>query len=348
MGKANPLSSFGLPGQGAATWRARDLAEAVAAARKARRQGLPVIPIGEGTNCAFLESAIPAVFLRSRDRSLRVREIGSKVKGSKILVSAGAGLPWDALVRFAVGQGWGGAECLSGIPGTCGAAPVQNIGAYGASLADILESVEALDLKTLRPVQLSRAECGFGYRSSIFNGAERGRFFVSSINLRFGGTQPATVPNHPELLAELSPNPPLMEIRNAVLRIRRRKLPDYKKIPNCGSFFKNPIVAAALAKKFLQKNPGAPHWPEPDHKTKLSAGWLIENSGVRNKHWGKIRISPQHALILTNEGEIKHAFLKRAIADITMAVKNRFGILLEPEPNLLSATFAGKISKKQF
>ena len=325
------LSSFGLPGEGAIPLQTcKTIAEAVQVAEQAHRAELPIIPIGEGTNCAFLESPIPAVFLRSTDQSLKIRQ----AKSSKILLKVGGGLPWDKLVRFAVGRGWSGVESLSGIPGTCGAAPVQNIGAYGASLADTLESVEALDLKTLQTMRLSRADCGFGYRTSIFNGTERGRFFIASINLR--------------LRTGLHPSPSLAEIRNTTLQTRRQKLPDYKKIPNCGSFFKNPIIAATVAKKFLQKNPSAPHWPAPAKKTKLSAGWLIENSGARGKHWGKITISPQHALVLINQGETKHVFLKRAIADITLAVKNKFGILLQTEPNLFDADFAEKIFEKQY
>ncbi len=327
------LSSFGLPGVGAMPLQTcKTIAEAVQVAERAHRAELPLIPIGVGTNCAFLENPVPAIFLRSIDQSLKThRAKGSK--GSKIELTVGAGLPWDKLVRFAVAHGWSGIESLSGIPGTSGAAPVQNIGAYGASLADTLEFVEALDLKTLRPIRLSRADCGFGYRTSIFNGAERGRFFIASIRLR--------------LQTGLHPSPSLVEIRNTTLRTRRKKLPDYKKIPNCGSFFKNPIVAATVAKKFLQKNPNAPHWPAQEKKTKLSAGWLIENSGVRNKHWGKIAISPQHALILVNQGETKHVFLKRAIANITTAVKNKFGILLKPEPNLFDADFAKGVFRKQ-
>jgi len=320
-----PLSTFGLPGRGAAVVRCGDIRSAIAAISEARARGFPVFPIGEGSNCVFLEKHVPAVFIRSSDRAIRRHG-----RGSRAYLTAGAGLPWDALVKFAVARGLGGIESLSGIPGTCGAAPVQNIGAYGSELSHTLASVQVIDLRTLRERDIPLAGCRFGYRRSIFNTTHRGRFFIASITLRLKKDKKA----------------PLIARRRAILRTRRQKLPDYKKIPNCGSFFKNPIIGKAAAKQFLENHPDAPHWPE-SKGMKLSAAWLIERSGMRHKRWGNISISPDHALILVNLGETDHRFIKKAIADLQSAVRKKFKITITPEPNLLEKSMIKNILRQQ-
>lgn len=337
-----PLSSFALPGNGAQTIRFRTVAGAAQAVEAARRLGLPVIPLGGGTNCVFLEPDVPAVFLQSRDTSLTIKR-----GQSKTLVTAGAGLPWDDLVRFAVQNGLTGLERLSGIPGTCGAAPVQNIGAYGTELATTLRSMDVLDLQTLRLRKLSRKACRFGYRKSIFNTTARGRFLICSITLAFGHGIGVKPPDYAGFEKHSSATVPLSTIRRAILRVRRAKLPDYRITPNCGSFFKNPIVDAATAAKTIKRNSSLPHWQEPNGTVKLSAAWLIDRAGLRNRHWGKIRISPQHALVLINEGDRNHKNLRRAIKKITGAVHKKFGVTLETEPNLLDDNFAALFWKRQ-
>jgi UDP-N-acetylmuramate dehydrogenase len=344
MNVHKPLSSFGLPGEGVRTIRFRSVVAAVRTVTAARRQGLPVIPIGAGTNCVFLEPKLPAVFLQSRDKTLNIER---ETLNKQTFVTAGAGLLWDDLVRFAVRHNLRGLECLSGIPGTCGAAPVQNIGAYGTELATTLRSVDVLNLKTFRMQKLSRKECRFGYRRSIFNTAERGTFLICSITLALTSGEKADMPEYPDLKRRFSAPPSLRTLRQTVLRIRRQKLPDYKTTPNCGSFFKNPIVSVATAKGILKKYPTLPHWPTSDGTIKLSTAWLIDHAGLRDKHWGKIRISPQHALVLVNEGDHNHKNLKRAIKEIAAAVHRNFGVALAPEPNLLDETFVDAFARKQ-
>ena len=323
-----PLSSFGLPGTGERVVRFKNIAEAIIAAHVAHEHGFPVIPLGTGTNCVFLEPKISAIFLQSRDRSLSMKQ-----SGSKILVTAGAGLPWDDLVRFAVRHNLQGLEYLSGIPGTCGAAPVQNIAAYGAELAETFRRVEVLNLKTLRVQKLPREACHFGYRQSIFNTTEHGRFLITSLTLALAPNRTASPPKYPELAQQLAEYPTLTDVRRIVLNIRRKKLPDYHATPNCGSFFKNPIVNKAIAAKIAKKYLTLPYWPEPNGKVKISAAWLIGHAGVRGRHWGKISISPQHALVLVNNGESNYAHLQRAIQEITSVVQKTFGITIKTEPN---------------
>jgi UDP-N-acetylmuramate dehydrogenase len=336
------LSSFALPGEGSCVVRFKTMREASAGVQAAHRRGLPTIPLGAGTNCVFLEPKLSAVFLQSCDRSLAVKRAASKT-----LITAGAGLPWDDLVRFAARHDLSGLEYLSGIPGTCGAAPVQNIGAYGAELAASIRSVEVLNLKTLQFQKLSREECGFGYRRSIFNTSERGLFLIGSITLEFTRGRSAAMPDYPELGRFTSLSPSLSELRHAILRIRRKKLPDYKTTPNCGSFFKNPVVGRKAASAILKCHPDIPHWPSGDGDIKFSAAWLIDHSGLRNRHWGNISISTKHALVLINTGETEHKNLRFAIEKITAVVYKAFGVDLETEPNLLDKSYVANFVTKQ-
>jgi UDP-N-acetylmuramate dehydrogenase len=362
MNASRPLSSFALPCEGIRTTSFKNAVEAINAVKSARRLGVPVIPLGAGTNCVFLEPKLPVVFLQSRNKTIAVKRVtNNKKQGTrKTLVTAGAGLSWDELVKFTVQHNLQGLECLSGIPSTCGAAPVQNIGAYGTELAATLQSVEALNLKTLRRQKLSRKQCEFGYRRSIFNTTERGTFLILSITLALTPSRTARQPKYPGFANltnrdTISPRdrisvncqPSLAAVRRAVLRVRRKKLPDYKTTPNCGSFFKNPIVSPATAAKILKRHPSLPHWPEPDGNVKLSAAWLIDAGGLRKRHWGKIHVSPYHALILVNEGDRNHQNIRRAIQEIRAVVRNTFGVTIETEPNLIDRKFVSTFKKNQ-
>jgi UDP-N-acetylmuramate dehydrogenase len=340
--KEKKLSTFGLPGSGVETRYFTRASDAIAQIRHARAKGFPIIPAGDGTNCAFLAAKIPAVFLRSDDKSLKAVKGGSTVR-----VTVGAGFNWDDLVRAAVKNDWSGIERLSGIPGTCGAAPVQNIGAYGASLSDVVASVRAVNLRTLQLVTLSSGDCHFGYRTSIFNTTRRGEFLITSMTLRLRKGGIAIVSDHAELRAILPAKPSLSQVRKLILVIRKRKLPDYMTLPNCGSFFKNPIVSKKVGDRLLSLFPDAPHWEEGKKNIKFSAAWLIDHSGVRDRHWGKIAISKKHALVLVNRGEKQHEQLRKAIQSISDAVRKKFGVVLEPEPNLFDEGYAKRALSAQ-
>jgi UDP-N-acetylmuramate dehydrogenase len=343
MTKSKELSTFGLPGQGIDARFFTSTAEAIREVKRAHKLGFPVLPAGDGSNCAFLEARVPAVFLKSADRSLKkVR------KGRFVIVTVGAGYHWDDFVGYAVKQGWAGIERLSGIPGTVGAAPVQNIGAYGASLSDVFESAQCVNLKTLKPTKLSAKTCGFGYRTSIFNATRRGEFLIVSVTLRLRIGGVPVISDHAELQKMLPAVPSLAEIRRVILEIRKKKLPDWKTLPNCGSFFKNPIVDKKTGSVLSKKYPQAPHWPEGKDKMKFSAAWLIERSGIRDKQWGKISVSREHALVLVNRGEKNHERLREAVVAIVSAVDAKFGIALQPEPNLLNARYAKEFARAQF
>ncbi len=337
------LSTFGLPGQGIETRFFKTAAAAVHEVRRAHKAGFPVLPVGDGSNCAFLEASVPAVFLKSADTSLKAVK-----KGKTVSITVGAGYSWDDFVNYAAKQGWVGIERLSGIPGTCGAAPVQNIGAYGASLSDVFDSAQCVNLKTLKLAKMTRAACGFGYRTSIFNTMRRGEFLIVSVTLRLRIGGIPDVFDHAEFQKMLPADPSLLQIRKAVLGIRAKKLPDWKKMPNCGSFFKNPVVDAKTGSALLKKHPGVPHWSEGKNNIKFSAAWLIERSGVRDKHWGKISVSREHSLVLVNRGEKNHEKLREAIVAIVSAVDEKFGITLQSEPNLLNARYVKELARAQF
>jgi UDP-N-acetylmuramate dehydrogenase len=195
---------------------------------------------------------------------------------------------------------------------------------------------------------MTHAVCKFGYRTSIFNTTRRGEFLITSttLRLRLGGIP--NISDHAELQKTLPPAPSLTQVRNAILEIRKRKLPDWKTLPNCGSFFKNPIIDKKNGNALLKKYPQALHWPEGKDKMKFSAAWFIERSGVRDGRWGKISISDQHSLVLVNRGEKNHEKLREAIVSISAAVEKKFGIMLQPEPNLLNARYAKEFARVQF
>lgn len=247
------------------------------------------------------------------------------------VVEAAAGETWHDFVVFTIDKGLGGIENLAGIPGTVGAAPVQNIGAYGAEVADVFESLTAYDTQTGAVRTFTGPECAFAYRDSVFK-HEPGRYVVLSLrlrlkrdwqpNLKFAG------------LAELDGTPDLTprQVMDRVLALRSSKLPDWRVTPNAGSFFQNPIVTLNEAAPVLAEFPTAPNFPQPDGRTKLSAGWLIEKTGLKGFRMGRAGISERHALVLINLGGADADDIAALASHIKASVKARFGIALHEEP----------------
>jgi UDP-N-acetylmuramate dehydrogenase len=263
-------------------------------------------------------------------------------------LEVGAGELWDDVVRYCVEQQWGGIENLSLIPGTMGAAPVQNIGAYGVELKDVIVRVRGVMRQTGEHHTLSGAECAFGYRDSIFKRALSNRFVISSVTLRLR-KQPTAQHLHTEYgaikqtLAELFPETSptawtAANVREAVCAIRRSKLPDPKVLGNAGSFFKNPVVPRWILERIQNQVPAVPAFAATNGRTdyvKIPAGWLIEQCGWKGKRVGNAGVHALQALVLVNYGEATGSEVFSLAQDIQRSVEERFGIHLDMEVNIV-------------
>ncbi|ETW14815.1 UDP-N-acetylenolpyruvoylglucosamine reductase [Roseivivax marinus] len=301
----------------------KDEGQIVAAAQFAARAGLPFHLLGGGSNCVLAEE-IDAVVGIADLRGRRLERIDGGVR-----ITAGAGEPWDELVRWTVGLGIGGLENLAGIPGTAGAAPVQNIGAFGVELSDVVESVDVIDTANWSPRRLTAPDCGFGYRHSRFKD-EPGRFFVTGITLYLpAGWSP--VLSHDGLRGCAYPSSPV-QIMSAVLASRRTRLPDWRVTGNAGSFFHNPVVSAAVAARI----PEVPRHAAPGG-LKLPAGKLLDLCGFRGQRRGGAAFSGTNALILVNAGGATFEDVDALAASARDAVRSRFGVDLVQEPSRIGS-----------
>ncbi|MEY2929318.1 MAG: hypothetical protein RL033_67 [Pseudomonadota bacterium] len=302
----------------------------------AARQNVPVTVLGGGSNVVVADGGLPGLVLQ-----LTLDEETSVVDGDDVLVTIGAGAHWDSFVARAVARGWAGLECLSGIPGSAGATPIQNVGAYGQEVADTLFAIRAYDrqLRTLR--QLERAECELGYRSSRFKTRDAGRFIVldATFALRRGG---APHLGYPEIARRLTRHaqPTLAEVRDVVLATRREKsmLLDAsdENGRSCGSFFLNPVLTSAQLEQLRARAPSAPTYPQADGRHKVPAAWLIEQAGFRKgQRWGAVGISSRHSLALVAHASATSRQLLEAAHRVRDGVAQALDVLLEPEPIFL-------------
>jgi UDP-N-acetylmuramate dehydrogenase len=255
------------------------------------------------------------------------------------LLEACAGENWHQLVLWSLEQGLSGLENLSLIPGLTGAAPIQNIGAYGVELADLLDSVQVFDLKTAHLLDFPKQECGFAYRDSRFKSRDAGRYLVTRIRLRLQHKFEAKL-DYAGLGEELHlmgiRKPDAKQVSDAVIRIRNRKLPDPLLVGNAGSFFKNPVVSQSLSKPLKKEFDDLPVYQATGDKTKLSAAWLIEHCGWKGRAMGGAAVSPQHALVLINKDNATGAEILALATAIQASVKSRFGIELQAEPQIIT------------
>jgi UDP-N-acetylmuramate dehydrogenase len=253
-------------------------------------------------------------------------------------VRAGAGENWHDFVMWTLAQGWPGLENLALIPGTVGAAPIQNIGAYGLELAERFASLEACDTRSGRSVHFARSDCRFGYRDSVFKREGwhvDGQLAITAVTFRlpkvwraltrYGGVAA-------ELAAQEIHTANADQIAAAVIAVRRRKLPDPQHIPNAGSFFHNPVVDAATAERLQTACPDLPRYAQPDGGVKLSAGWLIEQCGWKGRTLGPVGMYGKHALVLVNPGGARGAEVVALMRAIQRDVRDKFGVRLTPEP----------------
>jgi UDP-N-acetylmuramate dehydrogenase len=289
----------------------------------------PLIIIGEGSNSIFAETTDKYII-----GLMQIKGITRQKESNKYtLVTAQGGEFWDDLVAWTVEHNLAGIEALSGIPGTVGASPVQNIGAYGAELADVFISAHVFDREKNSWATFTHADCNFSYRDSIFKQHPR-RYIITSITLRLHTTAPE-VPQYKavqDYFKDITPT--LLQIREAIIAIRNAKIPNYKLFPNCGSFFKNPIIEKSHLEKLLLTYPTIPYFETSNHTIKLYAGWLIEHADYISAQNDKIIFNQANKLILVNTGNASYTDLQEVIQNITRLVKDFFDITLEPEPNI--------------
>jgi UDP-N-acetylmuramate dehydrogenase len=334
-----PYTTFQIGGP--ARWFAEaasedDIAAGVAFATERR---LPLFILGGGSNLLVSDAGFPGLVLR-----IALQGITSTYKNDQFIISAAAGEDWDGLVAYAVAANAAGVECLSGIPGTVGGTPVQNVGAYGQEVSQTIVTVRAFDRKTLRFVDLPAADCGFSYRRSIFNSTQRERYVVSRVDYALRKDAPANI-----VYADLTryfaarngAAPTLVEVREAVRSIRAQKgmllVAGDADCRSAGSFFKNPVVPVtvldSLAVELGIEKRSIPAYPARDGEVKLSAAWLIERAGYQKGFaLGNAGISSRHTLALINRGGACAAEVVALRDKVTDTIASRFGILLEPEP----------------
>ena len=256
--------------------------------------------------------------------------------GDEVRVRADAGVEWDDLVEWAVGRGLWGIENLSLIPGKAGAAPVQNIGAYGCEAKDAIRRVEMYCVETGAMLTLDAAHCGFGYRESVFKHDLKGRVIITAVEIALTHTpRPRLGYGDVEREVEARGGATLRNIREAICAIRRAKLPDPVVLGNAGSFFKNPVVGAAAAERLLAEYPDMPHYPAPKGRVKLAAGWLIDRAGMKGSRKGAVGVHERQALVLVNHGGATGGEVIAFAHEVQEQVREKFGIEIDTEVNIL-------------
>jgi UDP-N-acetylmuramate dehydrogenase len=326
------FNTFGIPARARHYLRVEDPAQLAAVAADPVLAALPRLVLGGGSNLLITRDEVDLLVLHM---ALAGREIVGETPDA-ILVRAQAGENWHAFVQWTLDQGLGGLENMSLIPGTVGASPIQNIGAYGAEVKDLFHSLTAFDFATGATRTMDAAACRFGYRDSVFkHGEGRG---LAVLDVTFALPR-AWRPNlrYAELAQALqdvaAPTP--REVSDAVIAIRRRKLPDPLEIGNAGSFFKNPVVAREQCERLLDAWPNLVHHPQPDGTEKLAAGWLIDQCGWKGRSLGRAGVYPKQALVLVNNGGASGPEVLALARAIQADVQERFGVLLEPEPVMI-------------
>ncbi len=295
----------------------------------------PVLVLGGGSNLLFAGDPQGVVLALTAQFIARIED-----DGDIAIVRADAGVEWHALVLWTLGHGLAGLENLALIPGTVGAAPIQNIGAYGVEVREAIHAVHAFDRTTRTMTTLTATDCAFAYRDSVFK-HQPDRYIVTSVDFRLSRATRVRI-DYAGVADELSamgiPTPRASQVAEAICRIRRRKLPDPAVIGNAGSFFKNPIVPLAQAEALVATHAHAPVFRGADEGSrKLSAAWLIDQCGWKGFREGDAGVAPSHALVLVNHGRATGAQLLALARRIAASVEERFGVAIEPEPRIVGA-----------
>jgi len=336
-----PLTTLQVGGPARYFIEAATILEVVKGAEFASSRGLPLLILGGGSNLVVSDTGWPGVVLK-----LAIAGIEQRSDGDKTVFAVGAGTPWDQFVAHVVALDCAGVECLSGIPGSVGGTPVQNVGAYGQEVSQTIQSVSALDLETGNVCELTNENCGFRYRTSIFNTSHRGRYIILGVSYRL---VPHGKPNLP--YAELrnyfsgwNEIPTLADVREAVRKIRASKgmliTDGDEDCRSAGSFFKNPVLSAErfeeMTRRASEKKLQLPNYPALEAQRKISAAWLVEHSGFSKGFTsGSVGISRKHALAIVNRGGATASDVVALKDHIQDRVDSIWGVRLEPEPVFL-------------
>jgi UDP-N-acetylmuramate dehydrogenase len=333
-----PLTTLQVGGQARYLVQAAGEDDVQEAVDFARAKTLPLFVLGGGSNLLIADSGWPGLVIR-----IAIGGITRQEDDGAVLFEVGAGVDWDQFVAHAVAADCAGVECLSGIPGSVGGTPVQNVGAYGQEVLETIESVHTFDMKAGRVVVLPEAACGFRYRTSIFNSTERGRYIILRVTYRLmsGGTPILKYVDLQKHFAGAGSSPSLAQVRTAVRQIRQTKamliVPGDPDSRSAGSFFKNPVLSEAefhdLSGRAELNGLKIPSYPALDAQRKVSAAWLVEHSGfAKGFTLGAAGISSKHALALINRGSASATDIVRLKDRIQRGVEEAWGIRLEPEP----------------
>lgn len=290
----------------------------------------PFIVLGGGSNVLLTADEVDTVMIIASTGYQKIAEAETEV-----VYEVQAGESWEKWVDFCVENDYSGLENLSLIPGSVGAAPMQNIGAYGTEVKECIEAVEAIDISTFCPRTFSKEECGFAYRSSVFKTSLRNKYIITSVQFRLSKQfNPNLSYSALASVFENKPAPTLAHIADAVKHIRRSKLPDPEITGNAGSFFKNPVISHEHYTLLKEKFAGIVSYPANDG-VKLAAGWLIEAAGWKGKHLGKAAVHDKQALVLVNTGDANGQEILTLAAEIQKSILNLFGVSLETEVNII-------------
>jgi UDP-N-acetylmuramate dehydrogenase len=335
-----PLTTLKVGGPARYFTEPRSAAEVAEAVNFARSRNLPLFVLGGGSNLVVSDAGWPGLVLKLALTGIEERNSNDN---DKTLFEVGAGEEWDRFVARAVARNCAGVECLSGIPGSVGGTPVQNVGAYGQEVSETIESVLVFDLKDGQVRELCAEACGFQYRTSIFNTSERGRFIILRVTyaLTPGGKPRIEYADLKKHFAGFQNSPSLTSTREAVRRIRAAKAmlitPGDEDCRSAGSFFKNPVLNTdqydELTRRATAKGLQVPSYPALDAQRKVSAAWMVEHSGFRKGYSsGQVGISRKHALAIVNRGDATAADIVGLKEHIQQRVEELWGIQLEPEP----------------
>ncbi len=293
----------------------------------------PILILGGGSNILLTQNFDGLVVKNNIKGIEKIIE-----DDNSVVLKVGAGEIWHQFVIYCIEHEYCGIENLSLIPGCVGASPMQNIGAYGVEVKDVITSVEAINLKDFSIRKFTNTECEFGYRSSIFKTTEKGNYFITSVSFKLSKS-PKLNTSYGAIEGELArlgiSNPTTKDVSNAVINIRQSKLPNPEEIGNSGSFFKNPVVAEQLKSEIEKKYPELPCYPQNDGTYKIAAGWLIEKCGWKGKRIDNYGVHDKQALVLVNHGGATGSDIFQLSEDIISSVENNFGITLEREVNII-------------
>ena len=328
-----PYNTFGIDVKASYLVRFSSVGELQEALEQMSNQELLVL--GGGSNVLFVRERFDGCVLLNEIKGFDVVE----ETNDWVIVRSGAGEIWHEFVLKCIEHGFCGIENLSLIPGSVGASPMQNIGAYGVEIKDVFEKLEAYHIESGEVQTFSKEECEFGYRESVFKRKLKGQYIITSVCFRLAKNS-AVNTSYGVIAAELEKegivNPTMKDVSNAVIAIRKSKLPDPKEIGNAGSFFKNPVVDTSLLEKILTQYPTAPNYPATEGSVKLAAGWLIEQTGWKGKTLGHYGVHTLQALVLVNYQGATGQEIYDLSTSIIADVKEKFGVELEREVNIIA------------